>query len=429
MTTPNPLFPEHRDPQKKEESGFLLPKTQEQMIQPINAKAKDDGRDAAANLIRQKVAEAYASEPSAAEEIEDIEEQKPKKLSKHQAYLSELQASGASVVEVQTKWHEYYAALSEDEKHEVWREFYAGQGDHTQSHAAETKSKPKVTAVTGHVRPRDIATPSARGKRLRDARTTREIKESIKHKVSAGGALKTKHHVQSLLVGLGAGVATLLILLFGLFNEMVIAPFIQPSRSVSSTPIIMSNASLAADGQSKVIIPKINVEIPVDYTVASLDEQAIQQGLEEAVVHYPNTVLPGEQGNAAIFGHSSNNIFNPGKYKFAFVLLSKLNDGDMFYLTKDGSTYAYRVFKKQVVNPSDTWVLESVEGKTATAVLITCDPPGTTKHRLVVWGEQISPDAATAAAPSQVSQTPLATTAELPGQAPSLWSRFVDWIF
>ena len=430
MSTQNPLFPDDNKPQNTEEGGFVLPtKPKSQQIQPLSPEITN--REAAANIVRQKVAEAYAEEPKATEEIEDIEDQPKSLLSKHQLFLNNLQSDGASVVEVQTKWHEYYTNLPEHEKHEVWREFYAGQDDHKTGRTATPKpsADPKVLTVSGHVQPRAIATPSARGKRLRDARTAREIKDGIKHKVTAGGALKAKHHVQTLFVGLGAGALTLLVLLFGLFNEMVIAPFIQPSRAVSDTPIIMNNASLAADGLDKVIIPKINVEIPVDYNVASMQETDIQAGLEDGVVHYPTTVLPGEKCNAAYFGHSSNNIFNPGKYKFAFVLLSKLDDGDMFYLTKGGQTYAYRIFKKQIVNPSDTWVLGPVEGKTATAALITCDPPGTTRYRLVVWGEQISPSATTATAPAQTTDTTAISSTQLPGNAPSLWSRFTDWLF
>jgi len=35
-----------------------------------------------------------------------------------------------------------------------------------------------------------------------------------------------------------------------------------------------------------IIIPKINVEIPVVYTVDTLDENAIETGLQQGVVHY-----------------------------------------------------------------------------------------------------------------------------------------------
>lgn len=414
-------------------SNPLLPDQELPAPQAGGSNASWDGRDAAANLIRQKVVDAFREEPDAKEEIQEIQENPAESLSKHQLFLSELRASGASVIETQTKWHEYYTNLPEDEKHEVWHEFYAGQNDHMNQRsvklATNESPQPKLIVNPGPAAMPLIATPSARGKRIRDARSPKEIRDSIRRTVSADGALKTKHHLQSLFVGLSAGALTLMILLFGLFNEMVIAPFIQPSRSVSATPIIVDNAGLAADGQSKIIIPKINVEIPVGYDVASMAEADIQAGLESGVVHYPSTVQPGEQGNAAYFGHSSNNIFNPGEYKFAFVLLSKLENGDMFYLTKNSQTYAYRIFQKQIVNPGDTWVLGSVEGKTATAALITCDPPGTTRYRLVVWGEQISPSATTAVAPSVPQALSQAANASLPGQAPSLWSRFVDWMF
>jgi len=142
-------------------------------------------------------------------------------------------------------------------------------------------------------------------------------------------------------------------------------------------------------------------------------------------VHYPSTVKPGEQGNAAIFGHSSNNIFNPGKYKFAFVLLHQLVPGDLFYLTYGGKVYTYKVYAKQVVKPSQVEVLNTVADKTATATLITCDPPGTSLNRLVVWGEQVSPDPSGATAPAATATT---TPAKINGNGPSLWTRFTNWV-
>src|SRR5690606_19356372 len=134
--------------------------------------------------------------------------------------------------------------------------------------------------------------------------------------------------------------------------------------------------------EAKVIIPKINVEIPVIYDETSVAEADFQEALERGVVHYATTSQPGENGNTVIFGHSSNNIFNSGKYKFAFVLLNRLEPGDTFMLHKDGVRYVYKVFDKKIVSPTDFSVLNPVEGKTATASLITCDPPGTTLNRL-----------------------------------------------
>jgi sortase A len=219
--------------------------------------------------------------------------------------------------------------------------------------------------------------------------------------------------------------------LFGFFNEVIISPFIQPSRKISETPIIVDTASAPVSSNPEVIIPKINVEIPVDYSQTTTDESAIENALDKGVVHYPTTVMPGQAGNTAFFGHSSNNIFNPGKYKFAFVLLHKLVEGDTFYLTYNGKNYAYQVISRRVVEPTEVSVLGPVANETATATLITCDPPGTSLHRLVVVGRQISPDPGGNAAPA-ANNPILATTTpttDLPGNGPTLWSRLWNSVF
>jgi LPXTG-site transpeptidase (sortase) family protein len=234
---------------------------------------------------------------------------------------------------------------------------------------------------------------------------------------------KPVHPLHSLLFGLGAGFMVLLVVMFSFFNERFIAPFIQPSRNISNTPIITQDTAVSKEPQ--VIIPKINVQIPVVYGVNTIDDNQVENALESGVVHYADTATPGENGNVVVVGHSSNNIFNSGKYKFAFVLLSRLDDGDTFYLQKDGVRYTYQVYKKEIVKPTDVSVLQPTE-KPATATLITCDPPGTSTNRLVVVGEQISPDPNRNLA--QTSHNTLATqTPIIPGNSPSLWSRFTHW--
>jgi len=72
-------------------------------------------------------------------------------------------------------------------------------------------------------------------------------------------------------------------------------------------------------------------------------------------------------------------------------------------------------------------VLNGVPGKTATAILITCDPPGTSNNRLVVWGEQINPDPNEAPAPQ--AQPSAGTPTALPSEGPSLLNRLLHWDF
>jgi LPXTG-site transpeptidase (sortase) family protein len=365
----------------------------------------------AAAMIRQKVANLYSDEPNAREELQESEAVQHQ--SKHQRFMYELGTSGKDLATIQTEWHDYYQSLPDHEKHQVWQEFY---GSHD--------------AITRPVRASEPATRPARSrtkaKKIRDIRSVDDAAATIRHKVTAGGRLKAKHHLQSLLFGLGMGSIVMIVVLFGLFNEIVLSPLYQPSRHASATPIIVDATQAAPTDKNEVIIPKINSEIPVDYTQTTIDETNIEQGLDNGIVHYPITANPGQNGNAAFFGHSSGNIFNKGKYKFAFVLLHAVTPGDTFYITYNSKIYVYKVISRTIVDPSDVGVLDPVPGQTATATLITCDPPGTSLRRLVVVGQQISPDPAsnTAAAPT----TSLGTTADvakLPGNGRTLGGRLL----
>ncbi len=380
----------------------------------------------AADLIRRKLEAIYAHEPSAKEEIAEIAHTSQK--SPHQRYMEQLTKSGLSLAEIQTAWHQYYAKLPDQEKHEVWQEFY-------NAHKSERGSTAAVGAVSAsslpshspseansHRKPRHKQTLAASHQAIASARKQLgHIRQ--KHRRSPPARLSRKQHAQSLMFGISFGSIALLLFLFGFFNERFIAPFITPSRQVSSTPIINDPNDTNTGPEEKVIIPKINVEIPVVYDEPSIEEKALQKALEHGVVHYATTPAPGEKGNAVIFGHSSNNILNQGKYKFAFVLLSRLEAGDTFYLTYGGTRYTYKVYEKKIVKPTDLGVLSDA-GKTATATLITCDPPGTSLNRLVVIGEQINPDPNGNKTSTAVKTNTQPTI--IPSNAPSLWQRIKD---
>lgn len=401
----------------------------------------------AVELIRRKVQAIYAEEPDAKEEAAEVIKPTPNR-SKHQEYMFGLTTSGKSLAQIQTEWHNYYLGLPDHEKHEVWREFYqnnnrqpSAYATYVDQQAAQQPATPAaqpVPTVSEHHRPAEEhamrlpALPKSASSRKRATAATKHIKKRIVNKVlaSESAQLKAKQHLHSLVFGVSTGLLVLLIFLFSFFNEMIIAPFIQPSRHVSATPLILNSDSISASDTPEVIIPKINVQIPVVYDEPSIEEKAVQRALERGVIHYATTVQPGQQGNAVLFGHSSNNIFNKGQYKFAFVLLHELVPGDIFYLTYNKQVYTYKVYDKKIVAPSEVSVVGNVVGKGATATLITCDPPGTSTNRLVVWGEQISPDPSGAAVPETptVNDDSIIPT-QLPSEGPTMWGRFWNWVF
>lgn len=384
----------------------------------------------AADLIRQKINALYTHEPDAKKELIEAEAVVHHR-SKHQKFIHELNNSGKSMPEIQKAWHEYYAELPDEEKHAVWQEFYSETkkpepvkeaASTVQVHPPQQTKPPEPEPATTHAKK-----PRMPSRKLAetDLRSVAAIKKQLVGKAQVRGKISRSSHVRSIVFGLGMGSVVIIFLLFSFFNERIVAPFITPSRTVSTTPIITDPNSSVAGPEPLIIIPKINVEIPVVYDEPSIEEAAVQSALERGVLHYATTPDPGQAGNGVIFGHSSNNILNPGKYKFAFVLLSRLEVGDTFMLQKDGKRYVYRVYDKKVVAPTDVSVLSSTD-RPATMTLITCDPPGTTLKRLVVIGEQISPDPAGNVA-STANQQTASQPQTLPSDAPSLWERIVGW--
>src|SRR6266545_7378980 len=364
----NPLFPD--EPSKHQhDNGYLLPRPDKGHVEPERASGarvnqnrlalhhglggKNDGANPAVELIRRKIDALYANEPDARTEVLETTHSHPPR-SKHQQFMYELTTSGKSLAEIQLAWHSYYHKLNDDEKREVWQEFYSAN-----AHAAkpevpapspanyypyqESLAEPAVVAIHEE-QPKQ---PFYRAERRTVARIKKDVIKKVRARESA--QRKATQHLQSLAFGIGLGALVLVIFLFGLFNEMVIAPFIRPSSRVDATPIILSSDSVAPNDTPEIIIPKINVQIPIVYGGQSLAEKDVQKALESGVFHYPTTAVPGQNGNVAIFGHSRNNILNKGKYKFAFVLLKRLEAGDTFMLQKDGKQYVYRVFDKKIV--------------------------------------------------------------------------------
>lgn len=191
----------------------------------------------------------------------------------------------------------------------------------------------------------------------------------------------------------------------------------EPTETVAAAPVL--------------IIPKININAPVVYPATDADGPNYDKELETGVVHYPNTAMPGQPGNSVIFGHSSNDWWEPGNYKFVFVLLDKLVVGDTLQVNYNSRKYTYTVTQAKVVEPTDLSVLAATPDPTLT--LITCTPPGTSWKRLIVTAKQTSPS------PTLATTQPSDTTASkaqkliLPSGAPSfldqlsrLWQSFLN---
>lgn len=214
-----------------------------------------------------------------------------------------------------------------------------------------------------------------------------------------------------------AAVVVMLIFLLLQYNSVIsakVAAFISPGMSSSQTIIVGTGANTPVSYQPRVIIPKINVNAPVTYGLTNLNEDAVQAALQNGPVNYPvagATAKPGQKGNVAILGHSSADFFAKGNYKFIFVQLNRLTQDDLFYLDYGKTRYTYKVKQVKVINPNEVSQLNLGTSKNY-ATLVTCDPPGTIEHRLLVIGEQVSPnpDGATVETSKKSSNQPTKIT-------------------
>lgn len=215
-----------------------------------------------------------------------------------------------------------------------------------------------------------------------------------------------------------AGIFLLVLLLFKapvIFNQ---AKYSFGQKNAAA-PVVAS-ATEVVPAENTITIAKINVHAPVVYE-PSIQEAAIQKSLQSGVVHYGNTAKPGEVGNTAIFGHSSNDWWEPGNFKFVFVLLDKLAPGDQITVDYQSQRYVYEVTGSKIVEPTNVGVLNPTKEPTLT--LITCTPPGTSLKRLVVTAKQISPNPSTA---TKVATT--ATDQTQPGTLASSAPSFMDQV-
>jgi sortase A len=126
----------------------------------------------------------------------------------------------------------------------------------------------------------------------------------------------------------------------------------------------------------KLTIPSLKISDAI-VEVGSMD-------LKKSLIQYPQTALPGQLGNAVVFGHSVlPQFFNPKSYLTIFSTLFRLKQGDDIKIDFDGVEYKYKIEEMYEVQPTDLSVLEQrYDGKYLT--LITCSPPGTYLRRLVI---------------------------------------------
>jgi sortase A len=154
-----------------------------------------------------------------------------------------------------------------------------------------------------------------------------------------------------------------------------------PASTTTTTTVPAPPPPPEGEAVARIRIPRIGVDsIVVNGTT--------RDDLRKGPGHYPETPLPGQQGNAAIAGHRTT-------YGAPFGDLDQLSPGDLIQVRTLQGSFKYRVTEQLVVNPRDVSVLDPVpvnpsrpdKGNKAMLTLTTCNPKYSAAQRLVIHAD------------------------------------------
>jgi len=138
-----------------------------------------------------------------------------------------------------------------------------------------------------------------------------------------------------------------------------------------------------------IVVEKIGANAPVIANVNAANQREYNRQLQKGVAHAATTALPGQNGLSFLFAHSVLNPWDVPRYNAVFYLLRELEAGDRIVIFWQGRRYDYITYDKKIVGPTDVGFLYQNYTEPI-LVLQTCDPPGTTWRRLLIFARLAS---------------------------------------
>ncbi len=219
------------------------------------------------------------------------------------------------------------------------------------------------------------------------------LREKIRQKATA--TAKPSRHRQR-FIPIFASILVVLTILFMQYNRLIFAPimaYIAPGNSTDEgITAIDPTVTQAPSAEPRLIVPKLNIDVPINFGLAN-DEATMMNAMNNGVAHFAipgASALPGQIGNLLITGHSAGDIYSNNQYKFIFSGLERLQENDNIYVNYNSVRYTYSVTGSKVVEPTDIAAL-TVNKNQPQIILITCHPLGTSRYRLLIFGEQVNP--------------------------------------
>ena len=383
--------------------------------------SSDLARQTAAQIARKKVLAAYS----------EAAEKSAREAEASKSHLKDVPVTtkidSESWKKYHSAWQNYYQQYYNDYYSRAARNYIAKERLKDAREKAEeeeilssltkfsknTEQKPSMSLKTGV-----NAEPGAE-------ENSETISEILKRKIRKKATENVKQtRRKRRYIPIVAGLFVVLFILFLQYNRLIFAPimaYVSPGNApASSIEAIDSTITTTVSPEPRLIIPKLNIDVPVRFDVSLNDVMA---AMNNGVAHYRiagASAYPGEIGNFVITGYSAGDIYSSNPYKYIFSGLERLQDGDLIYVNYNSVRYTYRVIKKEVVEPSNVAALV-VNTDKPLLTLVTCTPLGTSRYRLLVTAEQISPSYDGASEAAQATPVTEASSEVLPSNEPSFF--------
>jgi len=353
-------------------------------------------RQAAAEIARRKVLQAYDK----LESLEAGEEAREEKAAeefvrRREAGVSERrEVLGKSATPVlhtvsNEEWKRYHTAW-QDYYQKYYSEYYMNAAKEYVAKVQTTMTAGAAMAPRAGERPTEMITTPALEKRDKQGR--KSFKERISERAREQEKSSRRRVVWTPIL---MGVSVVLVILFLQYNRLIFAPIAAyvspgeaPAGEISAVDPTVTLTKVSAE--NKLIIPKLNVDVPINFGV-QLDD--VMSSMNNGVTHYRiagASAYPGEIGNFVITGHSAGDIYSSNPYKFIFSGLERLEEGDILYVHYNSVRYTYKMVGREVIEPTEVAKL-IIETDKPMMTLVTCYPLGTSRYRLLIRAEQISP--------------------------------------
>ena len=289
-----------------------------------------------------------------------------------------------------TAWQEYYQKYYSEYYMNAAKEYVAKtQVQEIRRKAEEEEAQTKREEARGVAGAITSKPDEAEKQEQRATRFKRMMQERAREKA------KTSRR-RVMLTPVLMGAAVVLAILFLQYNRLIFAPiaaYVSPGEApAEEIDAVDPTVTLTkVSSENKLIIPKLNVDVPVRFGVG-LDD--VMSAMHDGVVHYRITgasAYPGEIGNFVITGHSAGDIYSANPYKFIFSGLERLEEGDIMYVHYNSVRYTYKMVGRETIEPTEVSKLIIEGNEKPMMTLVTCWPLGTSRYRLLIRAEQIAP--------------------------------------